>query len=353
MTDQTTPVEDPVEDKDPKLPERLPILPLHETALYPKMVLPLVVMQGDSVRLVDEAMQKNRIVGLLVARADEEDNDVEEKEKKATLDPAKDLFQIGTSAMIMKMAKQDNQTQMVVQGISRFKVEAFEQEKPYLVARVTYIDETETKGKEIQALMNTLVNIFTRVVELSPGLPSEVGTMSKSIQEPGTLANMVASTINVPAVEKQAVLEIDDVKKRLRHVSRMVNRQLEILELGNKIQSQVKGDMEKTQREYYLRQQLKAIREELGETDDTNVELEEYRTKITELDLPDDARKEAERELDRLGRMHPSSAEYSVATTYLDWITSLPWHASTEDNLDIKEARRILDADHYGLEKAK
>ncbi len=260
MTDQKT----PAEENSQKLPERLPILPLHETALYPKMVLPLVVMQGDSVRLVDEAMQKNRIVGLLVARADEEDNDVEEKEKKATLDPAKDLFQIGTSAMIMKMAKQDNQTQMVVQGISRFKVEAFEQEKPYLVARVTYIDETETKGKEIQALMNTLVNIFTRVVELSPGLPSEVGTMSKSIQEPGTLANMVASTINVPAVEKQAVLEIDDVKKRLRHVSRMVNRQLEILELGNKIQSQVKGDMEKTQREYYLRQQLKAIREELG-----------------------------------------------------------------------------------------
>ncbi len=324
MTDQKT----PVEEKRQKLPERLPILPLHETALYPKMVLPLVVMQGDSVRLVDEAMQKNRIVGLLVARVTGEDESTEdtdaEKEKAATLDPRKDLFQIGTSAMIMKMAKQDNQTQMVVQGISRFKVLDFEQEKPYLVARVAYIEEQEAKGKEIEALMTNLVNMFTRVVELSPGLPSEVGTMSKSIQEAGTLANMVASTINVPAVEKQAVLEIDDIKKRLRHVTRMVGQQLEILELGNKIKTQVKGDMEKTQREYYLRQQLKAIREELGETDDTNVELEEYRAKIVEKQLPEEARKEAERELERLGRMHPSSAEYTVATTYLEWITALP-----------------------------
>ena len=357
MTDQKP----PVEANDQKLPERLPILPLHETALYPKMVLPLVVMQGDSVRLVDEAMQKNRIVGLLVARGPENDKDAAEnesephaeKDNQAGIDPHKDLFQIGTSAMIMKMAKQDNQTQMVVQGISRFKVLAFEQEKPYLVARVAYIQEAEAKGKEIEALMTNLVNMFTRVVELSPGLPSEVGSMSKTIQEPGILANMVASTINVTAVEKQAVLEIDDIKKRLRHVTAMVSRQLEILELGNKIQSQVKGDMEKSQREYYLRQQLKAIREELGETDDTNVELEEYRTKIAEIDLPEEAHKEAERELERLGRMHPSSAEYSVATTYLDWITSLPWHTSTEDNLDIKAARQILDADHYGLEKAK
>ncbi|MBL0714844.1 MAG: endopeptidase La [Desulfosarcina sp.] len=354
MTDQKP----PVKVNDPKLPERLPILPLHETALYPKMVLPLVVMQDDSIRLVDDAMQKDRVVGLLVARTPDKDKDEAadpktEKNDRPTIDPQKDLFQIGTSAMIMKMARHDNQTQMLVQGVHRFRVLSFEQEKPYLVARVTYIQESEAKNKEIEALMTNLVNMFTRVVELSPGLPSEVGAMSQTIQEPGTLANMVASTINVPAVEKQAVLEIDAINQRLRHVTRMVSRQLEILELGNKIQSQVKGDMEKSQREYYLRQQLKAIREELGETDGTNVELEEYRTKITEIGLPEEARKEAERELGRLGRMHPSSAEYTVATTYLDWITSLPWHDSTEDNLDIKKARRILDADHYGLEKAK
>jgi ATP-dependent Lon protease len=360
MTKQRSPEEFTTE----KLPKRLPILPLHETALYPKMVLPLVVMQGDSIKLVDEAMQKDRIIGLLVAKADAADAEespssdkagAEEEEAGAeTFDPMENLSHVGTSAMILKMAKtQDNQTQMLVQGISRFKVKAFDQEKPYLVAQVEHIKEQEAEGKEIEALMANLVNHFNRVVEISPGMPSEVAAMAKGINEPGTLANMVASTLNVDAQKKQTVLEIDSVKKRLRAVTRMVNEQLEILELGNKIQSQVKGDMEKSQREYYLRQQLKAIREELGETDDTNVELEEYRTKIFEGNLPEEARKEAERELDRLARMHPSSAEYSVATTYLDWVTALPWHKDTEDNLDIKSAREILDADHFGLEKAK
>jgi len=354
----------PEEFSTDKLPERLPILPLHETALYPKMVLPLVVMEGDSIKLVDEAMQKDRIIGLLVAKAEAPSSEGAKEESETAsqaaeeappaFDPMENLSHIGTSAMILKMAKtQDNQTQMLVQGISRFKVKSFEQEKPFLIARVEHIKEQSAEGKEIEALMANLVNTFGRVVELSSGMPSEVAAMAKSINEPGTLANMVASTLNVDAQKKQSVLEIDDIKKRLRAVSRMVHEQLEILELGNKIQSQVKGDMEKTQREYYLRQQLKAIREELGETDDTNVELEEFRTKIMEGDLPEEARKEAERELDRLAKMHPSSAEYTVATTYLDWVTSLPWHKSTVDNLDIKAAREILDEDHFGLEKAK
>jgi len=177
--------------------------------------------------------------------------------------------------------------------------------------------------------------------------------MAKSIREPGTLADMVASTINSTPEEKQKVLETTNVKKRLKEVTRIANHQLEILELGNKIQSQVKGDMEKSQREYYLRQQLKAIREELGEKDEAPVEIEEYRAKIEAKNLPAEAKKEAERELSRLARMHPSSAEYTVASTYLDWITALPWHDSTADNLDIKKARKILDDDHFGLEKPK
>ncbi len=360
MTKQRSPEEFTTE----KLPERLPILPLHETALYPKMVLPLVVMQGDSIKLVDEAMQKDRIIGLLVAKADASGTDDagasdkngagEAESDSQTFDPMENLSPVGTSAMILKMAKtQDNQTQMLVQGISRFRVKAFDQEKPYLIAQVEHLKEKGAEGKEAEALMKNLVNHFDRVVELSPGMPPEVAVMAKNINEPGTLANMVASTLNVDAQKKQVILEIDDVKKRLHAVTRLVNEQLEILELGNKIQSQVKGDMEKSQREYYLRQQLKAIREELGETDDSNVELEEYRTKVLEGNLPEEARKEADRELSRLARMHPSSAEYSVATTYLDWITALPWHKSTEDNLDIKAARDILDADHFGLEKAK
>jgi ATP-dependent Lon protease len=355
----------PADVKTANLPERLPILPLHDTALFPKMVLPLVIMQGESIQLVDEAMSKDRIVGLLAARqtTEEENRDAHGGTSSAgpkaagespDLDPEKQLGAVGTSAMILRMAKsQENQTQMLVQGLNRFRVESFDQQKPYLVARVTYLTEDETRDKETEALMTNLLNLFSKIVELSPGLPDEVAAMAKGIQEPGTLANMITSTINSTAAQKQQILEIDAVKQRLREVTKLVNNQLEILELGNKIQSQVKGDMEKSQREYYLRQQLKAIREELGETDEGNVEIEEYREKIAKMNLPEEARKEAERELERLGRMHPSSAEYSVATTYLDWMTSMPWHVSTEDNLDIKEARRILDEDHFGLEKPK
>jgi ATP-dependent Lon protease len=215
------------------------------------------------------------------------------------------------------------------------------------------LEENETKGKETEALMSNLIGQFNRIVELSPGLPPEIGQMAKSIPEAGTLADMVASTINATPREKQKVLEIQNVKDRLKEVTRLVNHQLSVLELGNKIQSQVKGDMDKSQKEYYLRQQLKAIKEELGEQDETQVEIEEYRAKIEEKNLPPEAHKEAERELDRLARMHPSSAEYTVASTYLDWITALPWHESTPDNVDIRKAQRILDEDHYGLEKPK
>jgi ATP-dependent Lon protease len=252
------------------------------------------------------------------------------------------------------MAKtEDKRTQLLVQGLSRFEVNAFQEDKPYLEAQVKHIEEMEQKDNETEALMSNLISLFTKIVELSPGLPQEIGGMAKSIQEPGTVADMAASTINSTPEEKQKILEIIDVKDRLKEVTRLANHQLEILELGNKIQSQVKGDMEKSQREYYLRQQLKAIKEELGEQDEATVEVDEYRAKIEEADLPPEAKKEAERELNRLSRMHPSSAEYTVASTYLDWITSLPWHKSTEDTLDINKARRILDEDHYGLQKPK
>jgi ATP-dependent Lon protease len=343
MTDQ--PVEKPpVEIDTEKIPELLPILPLFDAALFPKMVLPLVVMQGESVRLVDEAMAKNRIIGLVVSK----------KPGEGLKPDHKDLAQVGTSALILKMAKtQDNRTQLLVQGLHRFKIKSWEQSQPYLRARVELLQDKEIKDDETEALMSNLAGQFIRIVELSPGLPPEIGQMAKSIPEAGTLADMVASTINSAPEEKQKVLEIQDVKARLKEVTRLVNHQLSVLELGNKIQSQVKGDMDKSQKEYYLRQQLKAIKEELGETDETQVEIEEYRAKIAEKNLPDEARKEAERELDRLSRMHPSSAEYTVASTYLDWITALPWHEETKDTVDIKKAQKILDDDHYGLEKPK
>ena len=333
-----------IEIKTDKLPEILPILPMIDAVLFPKMVLPLLVIQERSVQLVDEAMSQNRIIGLVVAK----------KPIKEGTYTKKDMHEVGTSALILKMAKtEDNKLQLLTQGMERFRVKDFIKGKPYPQALVEYIKDEDKKDKEITALMSNMISQFTRVAELSPGLPQEIVVMAKSIQEPGILADMVASTINSSFEEKQGVLEIFNVKKRLKEVTRLVNYQLEILELGNKIQSQVKGDMDKRQREYYLREQLKKIKEELGEKDEASVEIDDYKAKIEEKNLPEEARKEAERELDRLARMHPSSAEYTVASTYLDWLTTLPWHESTEDNLDIKMAKKILDDDHYGLKKPK
>ncbi|MGD8540740.1 MAG: endopeptidase La [Desulfobacteraceae bacterium] len=340
MTEQHSPAEMSTE----KIPDLLPILPLFDAVLFPKMVLPLVVMQKESIQLVDEAMSKDRIVGLLLS----------ERRSEKKVQSQEDLAQVGTSALILKMAKsEDNKVQMLVQGLSRFRVEAYEESLPFLKARVAHITEGEVKDKEIEALMTNIMGLFARVVELSPGLPQEVLAMAKSIKEPGTLADMIASTLNSKVEEKQKILQTTDIRKRLKEATRIVNYQLEVLELGNKIQTQVKGDMDKRQREYFLREQLKAIKEELGEKDEAGVEVEEYRAKIREKNLPEEAVKEAERELERLSRMHPSSAEYTVASTYLDWLTALPWSESTQDNLDIRKARKVLDDDHYGLEKAK
>ena len=326
------------------IPEFLSILPLFDAALFPKMVLPLVVLQGESIQLIDEAMSKDRIVGLLLSK---------EPGMKAKYS-GKDLYRIGTSALILKMAKtEENKAQLLVQGLKRFRVKKFINEKPYIQARIEHIQEIEKKDKETEALMSNTIGQFLRIVDLSPGLPQELGQMAKSIQEPGILADMVTSTINSTLTDKQNILETIDIKKRLKAVSRLSSHQIEILELGNKIQSQVKGDMDKQQKEFYLRQQLKAIKEELGETDDSSVEIDEYRDKLKKKNLPHEAKSEAERELNRLSRMHPSSSEYTVTSNYLDWLTILPWDESTPDNLNIKKARKILDEDHFGLEKAK
>lgn len=325
-------------------PELIPILPLFDAVLFPKMVLPLMVMQTESVQLVDEAMASNRILGLVVSK----------DTKNKGIQGSEDLYSVGTSALILKMAKTEaTKAQLLVQGLARFKIKEYVADKPYLKAKVEYLQEVNEADKEVEALCTNIVTQFSRIVELSPGLPREVAAMANSIHEPGVLADMIASTINSSVAEKQKILELTNIKERLNELTKHVNYQLEILELGNKIQTQVKGDMDKKQREYYLREQLRAIQKELGEDDQPSVEIQEYRAKIKEKNLPEEARKEAERELSRLERMHPSSSEYTVASTYLDWLTSLPWNQSTEDTLDIKKAKRILDEDHYGLDKAK
>ncbi|MBF0235465.1 MAG: LON peptidase substrate-binding domain-containing protein, partial [Desulfamplus sp.] len=327
------------------IPEILPLLPIVDTNLFPKMVLPLVIMQKEAIELIDECMAGNRILGLLLSKR----SDIGSKHSSG------DLYTVGTVAVILKMAKmEENRAQLLIQGLSRFEVKEYIDGKPYLQARIEVLESTNiTNDKETLALMSNIVDQYEKIVHLSPGLPAEIAAMVKSIQEPDILADMVASTINAPILEKQNVIEMMDVKARLKKVTRLVNDQLEILEMGSKIQSQVKEDMDKRQREYYLRQQLKTIREELGETDDESVEIEEYRQKIKSEELPEAAAKEADRELKRLSRMHPSSSEYVVSSSYLDWLTSLPWNKKSEDKLDIKEARKILDQDHYGLEKPK
>jgi ATP-dependent Lon protease len=333
-----------VDHKTENLPREIPILPLFDAALFPKMVLPLVVMEPDSIKLVDQAMAKDRIIGLVVSKKQEN--------VRTTADG--DLAKVGCSALILKMAKQENnKAQMLVQGLSRFKIDKFIEGESYLKANVAHFDDIENETDETRALMANIVKQFSRIVELSPGLPAEISQMAGSIKEAGTLADMIASTINSSPEEKQKVLEEKDANLRLKLVTKLVNHQLSILELGNKIQSQVKGDMDKRQREYYLRQQLKAIKEELGETDEGTVEIDEYRAKIQERGLTEEAAKEAQRELERMAKMNPSSAEYTVASTYLDWLTDLPWQNSTTDNLDIKKARKVLDDDHFGLEKPK
>ncbi|MDA8133588.1 MAG: endopeptidase La [Desulfobacteraceae bacterium] len=327
------------------IPDIIPILPIVDTNLFPKMVLPLVLIQSEAVELIDEAMAGNRMLGLLLSRRSDIDS-------RHTSD---DLYRIGTIAIILKMSKmEESKAQLLIQGLERFRIVKFLRNKKYMQAQIEVVENRNAdRSIENRALMANIVEQYEKIVELSPGLPSEMGHMIKSLQEPSVLADMVASTINAPVIEKQKVIELLDVNKRLKKVTRLVNDQLDILEMGSKIQNQVKEDMDKRQREYYLRQQMKAIREELGETGDDSVEIKEYRARIEEAGLPEEARKEAEREMQRLARMHPSSSEYVVASSYLDWLVSLPWSVRSQDKLDIKEARRILNNDHYGLEKPK
>ncbi len=332
-----------IQTPESKLPSELPILPLYDVVLFPKMLLPLVILQPDSIQLIDDAMSKERLIGAVAVKV---------SEPKPVYGP-EDIYRIGCAAVIVKMAKiEENKAQVLLQGVARFSIREFLKKEPYLTAAIAPIPSEVVRGKEIEGMMATIVGQYQKYVALAP-LPPEMASMAKTIDDPGTLADMVTSTVNTTNKEKQEILETQDVKSRLKKVIRLLAYQIEILEIGNKIQTQVKGDMEKQQREYYLRQQLKAIQEELGEGEGTNLEVEELRKKIDELDLPEAARKEAKRELERLSRMHPSSAEYTAALTYLDWITSLPWNKVTKDKNDLDEAARILDADHFGLEKAK
>ncbi len=325
------------------IPAELPILPLRGTVAYPDLVMPLIVGRERSIRLVDEAMNRDKMIGIITQKnPDIEDPNIE------------DLYTIGTIATIMKMVKMvDGSQRVVVQGICRFKLIEFTQKEPNLKAKILPIFEDYQKDIEIDAMYINLKNLFKKAVEMAPYLSSDLSQIATRIEIPGNLTDLIASTINIGVTEKQEILEKIDLKERMKKVTILLNREVETLELSSRIQSHVKEGIDKTQREYYLREQLKAIQKELGETDDRYTEMEELRKKILDAQMTPDVQKVAMKELDRLSKMSTMSAEYTVSRTYIDWLAELPWSNATEDNLNIGDANRILNEDHYNLTKVK
>ncbi len=326
------------------IPQVLPILPLRNSVFFPGGVLPLAVGRQKTIALIKDAVRDDQVIGVVTQRKAEEE------------DPgAADLYAMGTVARIVKLLKmgEDNYS-LVVQGLARFRVLDLVQESPYLKARVEAVeDRTAAENVEVEALGINLKKLAREVIELMPELPAAATELVESITHPGHLADLIAANVDVPIEEKQAVLETVDLKARMKLVLELLNRKREILKLSNKIDSAVKGEMSKTQREYYLRQQLKAIKEELGEMGEEEEELDELAERLKKAGLPAEVEKVANKELNRLKTIPAASSEYTVARTYLDWIADLPWSKQSEDNLDIENARKQLDSDHYGIQKVK
>ena len=330
------------QESEVQIPQEVAVLPSGETVIYPEMVIPLAAGEEKMVKLIDDVLSGDKILGLFAQRPGGEGSS------------ADNIYNVGTATAVARMFKMpDGSIRAFLQGMKRIKIKKIIQTEPYIRAQITVIEEKLDKTPELEALTRNLTDIFQKIVALSPNLPEEIGVAVINITEPGKLADFIAAHINLSVEEKQGILEELNIGKRLKKVTSFINRELEILELGSKIQSEIKGEFDKAQRQYYLREQLKAIQRELGEVDEQTMEIDELRKSIEEAQLPPEALKEAERELDRLSKMPPQAAEYSVAKTYLDWVTSLPWTKGTEESVDVKRAAEILDEDHYDLEKVK
>jgi ATP-dependent Lon protease len=336
LSEQEGSAEEPVENV-------MPILPLKETVVFPDSMIPLAIGQERSIRLFDEAVANDRPIALVTSR----DGDDEAQS-------AEDLYSVGTAAAIHKMIRvPDGTLRILVQGLRRVRLTRVVQDDPYLVGEFEELPDVITREKEIAALSRNVEALFSRIIALVPYLPDELQLAATNAEDPSALANLIATTMRLKTSEKQELLEEADVEARLRELTVILNRELELLELGTKIQSQVHSEMEKSQREYFLRSQMKAIQEELGEGDEQQAEIAELRAQIEDANLPEEAEKQARRELDRLAKLPSAAAEYGVIRTYLEWILSVPWNQTTEDDLDLEKARAILDEDHYDLEKVK
>src|SRR5213594_1406297 len=325
------------------VPSELPILPLRGVVIFPSAIVPLLISRGASLKLVESCLQGDRMLGLMAQKNPEEE----------APDP-EGLYSRGTAGRILKMLKYpDGSVRILVQGLKRIEVTRYTQREVFLKAEVRHLQDMFVPSKDLEAIQAHMVNQFAKFVSMIPYLPDELQVVVMNIKDPSKVTDLIASNLNISLEEKQDLLSTLDVRGRLEKLSTILNREIELLELGHKIQSQVQSELTKNQKEFYLRQQLKAIQKELGEGDGKTAEMEELRKRIETAQMPPDALKAAEHELERLGMIPPESAEHTVVRTYLEWLVSLPWSVSTEDNLDLRHARQVLDEDHFDLEKIK
>ena len=338
--DAATPAPEPV---PLETPSRLPVLPLKETVVFPESMTPLAVGQERSIKLIDDVVAGERMLALLAV-----------KNPEAEPPGWEDVYGVGTLAVVHKMIKvPDGTLRILVQGLQRLRLREPVQEEPYLIGEFEELHDVVPESPTVQALTRNVQTQFARIIGMTPYLPEELQLAAANVEDPSALCHLVASTLRLKTDERQALLETIDVEERLRAVSVILERELDVSELGSKIQSQVSSEIEKGQREYFLRQQLKAIQDELGEGDEQQAEINELREQIEAKGLPEETLKAATRELGRLEKLPSAAAEYGVIRTYLDWILSLPWSESTADNLDLEHARTVLDKDHFDLEKVK
>ncbi len=325
------------------IPDELPILPLRGVVVYPQTAVPLTIGQPRSIRLVDDVVGKDRMIGLIASKTTEVENP----------GPG-DLYTIGTVATVHRLFRApDGTIRLLIQGLSRFRLVEFVQEEPYLKARIELAPEITATGLEIEALARNARDQFEHIAEMIPSIPRELVGSVTTIEDPLQTVYTIANFQRMDMADAQAILELDNTHEKLHKLVSILARESEVLELGQKIQNEARSEIEKVQREYFLREQLKAIQKELGEKDEQAADVEEFRKKIDAAHMPEEPEKQARRELDRLSRLPTAAAEYGVIRTYLDWLVTLPWSVSTEDNLDIAHAKQILDQDHYGLKDIK
>ncbi len=345
MSDELTSNMDAAKALSPvhEVPEKLPVLPLSDLVVFPHMIVPLLVSNKASIQLIDDVVAGNRLVTVTLQK------DAEDEHPRRP-----DLHEIGCLARVLRMLKfPDDSVRVLIQGVKRLRLGEVTSEKPYLACRIQPLDDQIDRGIELSALARNAANQFQEIVNLSPGMADELKVAILNIEDLSKLSDVIAANLNISLQEKQGVLECISLQERYDVLTLLLNRELEVLQLGSEIQHKVSTSMSKSQREYFLREQLKTIQKELGESGEGGAEITELRDKIDKANMPAEVKKTAIREVERLATIPPASAEYTVARTYLDWLIILPWAKSTEDKLDVTRAQRILDEDHYDLQQVK